>query len=156
MPCHAAILEKALVLTAETKVEKALKGMKKAKTEYAAVTDKEGILVGLFSHQILMKNLLPVSVAMSDGLQLDVKIHAAPGIAKRLKKVSPLNVEELMQRKDFPVVNSGTPLWEGVNLLVQSGLPVVVVDEETGRYNGLITQQSAVDELQRLQDGEIS
>ncbi len=154
MPCHAAIVDKALVLKTDMTVEKALKDMAKAKSEAAAVVDKKGIVAGFFSHQLLMKNLLPVSVAMADGIQLDVKIPAAPGIAKRLKKVLPLTVEEIMERKEFPIVYPSTPLWEGVNLLVQHGQSLTVIDPDTKKYIGLITQTSALNELERLKDSE--
>lgn len=155
MPCHAAIAEKALSLKADTTVEKAIKAMKKAKVEHAAVTDADGITVGLLSFQILMKNLLPVSVAMSDGIQLDIKIQAAPGIAKRLKNVLILSIDALMERKDFPVVYPQTPTWEGVNQMVKTGLPIVVIEPETKKYIGLITQSSLLEELQRLQESEM-
>lgn len=153
MPCHAAIADKALSLKVDTTVEKALKAMKKAGAEYAPVTE-DGVIVGLLSYQIIMKNLLPVSVAMSDGIQLDVQIQAAPGIAKRLRNVLPLTVDALMERKDFPVVYPETPTWEGVNMLVQTGLPLTVIDPETQKYIGLITQTSLLEELQRLQESE--
>lgn len=154
MPCHAAIVEKALVLKEGTAIDKALKTMKKQNAEYAAVVDGDNTLIGFISAQIIMKNLLPVSVAMSDGIQLDVKIHAAPGVAKRLNKLRPLNVETLMESKGFPVVYPETPLWEGVNLIVQSGLPLIVAEAETFKYIGIISHQSALAELERLQDSE--
>ena len=151
MPCHAAILDKALVLKEETSIEKALADMAKKKTEFAAVTNKDGILTGFFSYQILMKNLLPVSIAMNDGIQIDMKLPAAPGIAKRLRKVMPLPIKDLMEHKNFPVVHPETPLWEGVNLLVQYGQPLCVIEPVTQKYLGIITQESALNELQRLQ-----
>ncbi len=156
MPCHAAIVEKALVLKADMTIEKALKEMAKKKIDCAAVVDSKGLITGFFSYQILMKNLLPVSVVMNDGVQLDVKIPAAPGIAKRLRKVLPLTVNEIMERKNFPVVYPETPLWEGVSLLVQHGHPLTVIEAKTQRYIGIITQESALNELQRLQDSEAS
>lgn len=154
MPCHAAIVPKALSLKADTTVEKALKAMKKAKVEYAPVVDADGIIAGLFSYKILMKNLLPVSVAMSDGIQLDVQIQAAPGIAKRLRNVQLLSVETLMERQDFPIVYPETPTWEGVNVLVQTGLPLTVVEPQTQKYIGFITQTSLLEELDRLRESE--
>lgn len=156
MPCHAAIVDKALVLKVDTKISKALKDMKKKGVQSAAVIDGKGALAGFFSYRILMKNLLPVSIAMSDGIQLDVTIPAAPGIAKRLKKVMPLTVETLMERKNFPVVYPETPLWEGVNLIVQTGLPLSVVEGEANTYIGLVTHESALEELERLQNSEAS
>ncbi|MGB0718924.1 MAG: CBS domain-containing protein [Bdellovibrionales bacterium] len=156
MPCHAAIADKTVSLKADLTVEDALKTLKKAKCEGAAVIDENNVVIGFFSPQVLMKNLLPVSVAMADGIQLDVTVRAAPGIAKRLKKVMPLPVQDLMERKHFPVVYPQTPLWEGVNLIVTSGMPLVVVDHQTNKYIGFITQSSMMTELQRLQDSDVS
>ena len=154
MPCHAAIADKALTIKVDSSIEKALKDMKKAKTEFAPVIDADGIIVGLLSYHILMKNLLPVSVNMSDGVQLDVNIPAAPGIAKRLRNVMLLTVDTVMERKNFPIVYPETPTWEGVNMMVQTGMPLTVVEPETQKYIGFISQTSLLDELQRLQESD--
>ena len=154
MPCHAAIVAKYTSLKADMTVEKALKAMKKAKVEYAPVVDSDGVLVGLTSYHFLMKNLLPVSVNMGDGFQLDVNIPAAPGIAKRLRNSMLLSVETVMERKNFPVVYPETPTWEGVNMMVQTGHPLTVIEPETQKYIGFITQTSLLEELERLQEGE--
>lgn len=156
MPCHAAIIEKALVLKSDQPLEKALKDMKKANVDHAAVKDQDGIICGFFSYSILMKNLLPVSVVMNEGVQLDVTIRAAPGIAKRLKKVMPLTIDNFMERKNFPIVYPQTPLWEGINLIVQTNMPLTVAEPETHKYIGIISHGSALEELQRLQDSEAS
>ncbi|NCT40579.1 MAG: CBS domain-containing protein [Alphaproteobacteria bacterium] len=152
MPCHAAIADKALTIKVDSTIEAALKAMKKAKVEYAPVTDEDGAIVGLLSYHILMKNLLPVSVTMNDGMQMDVNIPAAPGIAKRLRNVLLLTVDTVMERKNFPVVYAATPTWEGVSMMVQTGLPLTVIDPETQKYIGFITQTSLLDELQRLHE----
>ena len=131
MACHAAMIDKALTIKADTTVEKAVKAMKKAKAEYAPVLDADGTVAGLFSFEILMKNLLPVQVAMNDGTQLDIQLPAAPGIAKRLKNVQLIPVEQLMQRADFPVVYPETPTWEGVKAMVQTNLPLIVEDQQS-------------------------
>ena len=89
MPSHAAIDDKAVTFAPDMEVEKALAELKKKKVDAAAVVGKDKVVEGVFSIPILMKNLLPVSVAMADGIQLDVTVRAAPGIAKRLKKVYP-------------------------------------------------------------------
>ncbi len=153
MPSHAAIAEQSLSFSPDMEVEKALKELKKKKTESAAIVNEQGEVEGVFSLQIVMKNLLPVSVAMADGIQLDVTVRAAPGIAKRLKKVSPLAVAELMERK-FKAVYPETPIWEAVNYLVSSNDPLVVVEGQNNKFIGLITSQSAMDELKRLQESE--
>lgn len=153
MPSHAAIAEKGLTFTPDTEVEKALKELKKKNIEAAAIVNEDNIVEGVFSIPIVMKNLLPVSVTMQDGIQLDVTVRAAPGIAKRLKKVYPLTVADLMDRK-YNSINPETPIWEAVHHLVNSNGPLLVVDAEKNSYIGMITAQSAMDELKRLQESE--
>lgn len=153
MPCHAAIAEKTITLSPDTDVESALKELKKKKQEAAAVVNDKGEVEGLFSLTILMKNLLPVSVAMADGIQLDMKVSAAPGIAKRLRKVYPLAVTEIMDRR-FNTVGPETPIWEAVNALVGSATPLVVTEGESQKYLGMLTSESVMEELKRLEDSE--
>lgn len=154
MSCQAAIVPKAISLTTDMTVEDALKAMKKAKTSYAPVVDEKGIIAGLFSYKILMKNLLPVSVPMNDGTQLDVQIQSAPGIAKRLRNVQLITIDTLMERKEFPIVYPETPVWEGVSMMVKANLPLTVVEPETQKYGGFITQQSLFEEIDRIKDSE--
>lgn len=153
MPCHAAIAEKFLTVSPDMEVEKALKELKKKKLDEAAVVNEDGVVEGIFSLPVVMKNLLPVSVAMSDGIQLDVTVRAAPGIAKRLRKVYPLTVEQLMERK-FNAVLPETPIWEAVHHLVNAGSALVVIEGENRKFLGMITAQSAMEELKRLQESE--
>lgn len=153
MPCHSAMIDNPLTVTENEEVGVVLKKMKKAKAEYAPVLNEDGKLVGLFSYEILLKNLLPVSVAVADGVQLDVTVRAAPGIAKRLKKVYPLAVSNFMERK-VNAVHPETPTWEGINFLTIHGAPLLVVDSETEKLVGLMSGHSAVEELIRLKDSE--
>jgi CBS domain-containing protein len=153
MPSHAAIVEKSLSFPPDMEVETALKELKKKKLEAAAIVNEKGQVEGVFSLLILMKNLLPVSVATADGIRLDVTVRAAPGVAKRLKKLYPLRVSELMDRK-FSRVYPETPIWEAVNILVNADGPLVVVEGESNKFIGIITAQSAMDELKRLQESE--
>ena len=155
MPCHAAMTKDFITLTMATKVEQAIKDMKKKNVELAAVIDENGKLAGLFSYQHLLKNLLPVSVAMADGIQLDVTVRAAPGIAKRLRKIYPASVGEVMDRK-FHSVFPQTPIWEGVNALITYGSPIFVVESENGKFMGMITSASTLEELERMQESEAS
>jgi len=155
MPCHAAMMEKIKTLSPENTVEDALKLLEKQKVDSLPVVGDDGVFAGLFGQRALMKNLLPVSVAMSDGIQLDVKVPAAPGIAKRLKKVMPLTIAEFMDRK-VPYVHPDMPLWQCVSLLVQHGGPLPVLEEESSKFVGLISYESALKELIRLKNSDAS
>ncbi|MCB9984008.1 MAG: CBS domain-containing protein [Rhodospirillales bacterium] len=153
MPSHAAISEEFMIFSPDMEVEKALKELKKKKQDAAIVIGEDGQVEGEFSLQSVMKNLLPVSVAMADGIQLDVTVRAAPGIAKRLKKVYPLKVADLMERKIHAIAPE-MPIWEAVNHLVNTCAPLWVIERESGKCLGVITAQSAMDELKRLQESE--
>jgi CBS domain-containing protein len=152
MSCRAAMTEKFTTVSPGDAVESVLKDMKKSKIDFMPVVDEAGKLAGLFSLQILMKNLLPVSVPVTGGFGPDVKLPAAPGIAKRLNKLHTLVVSDLMDRK-VNTISPEIPIWEAVNLLVQQGSPLLVV-EQSGKAVGMITAQSALDELNRLKDFE--
>ena len=66
MPCHAAMMDKIVTLTADQTVEDVVKILDKQKADALPVIDEEGVFEGLFGRRSLMKALLPVSVAMSD------------------------------------------------------------------------------------------
>lgn len=149
--CRAAMTTNFLAASPDDHVPEILKKMRQLKIEFVPVVDGEGELLGIFSIQSLMRNLLPVSVAVSGGVQMDVRVAAAPGIAKRLARMDYLGVGEVMERK---IIAAGPdmPLWEGINLLVQHGSPLAVVDPASGKIAGLIDFQSALDALVKLKD----
>ncbi len=152
MPCHAAITDKSVTLKLDQDIDQALKDMRKRKVEIAAVVNEGDIFEGILTTREILKNLLPVSVNMADGSSIEnITLTAAPGIAKRLKKVKPLMVEQLVNRR-IQAVSPETPLWEGVTLLVQSDHPVPVVEQDSGKFLGFITDQSMIQELEKLQN----
>ncbi len=152
MSCVSAMTKDFITVSPGDSVAKVLQDFKKSKTEYAPVLDASGKPAGIFSLQSLMKNLLPVSVAVSGGVSLDIQIPAAPGVAKRLNKVHTLTVGDVMDRSVNSVARE-TPVWEAVNMLVQHGAPLLVT-EQNGKAIGMITMQSALDELNKMKDSE--
>jgi len=149
MPCHTAITKKSVTVTAEDTVAHALALTKKNQSSNAAVIDEDGKLIGLFSNKVLLKNLIPISVAMSDGVQIDVKVTAAPGVAKRLNNVKAHTIAQVMDRKPL-TVNTDTPIWEAVSLLVKNGGPLCVVDSGE-KFFGFITYRSLLEDLENMQ-----
>ena len=148
MPCYEAILKKPVTVLPSQSVESVIQILEEHKVSAAPVVDEKGILQGVFSMKILLKNLLPVSVMMADGIQIDMKIGAAPGIVKRLAHVMPLAVSDIMDRK-VTTVSPDTPLWEGVSLLTAKGGSLSVVDEKM-KFLGMITYASLVGALEKL------
>ena len=151
MPCHAAMNDKFLKVLISDPIDKTLAKMDKQKTDFAIVTDKKGRFEGIFKIQSLFKNLLPVSIAMPEGLQANVRMSAAPGIAKRLKKVEPLALEQFIER-NVPAVQPETPLWVAVKLLVEHAGPIVVIDADKESAVGVMNTKTVLDELNRLKD----
>ncbi|MCB1682517.1 MAG: CBS domain-containing protein [Alphaproteobacteria bacterium] len=150
MPCLNAVEKKMVQISPDDEVESAINILKKSKVNAAPVVDEQGKLLGLFSFKGLMRNLVPVSVAMTDGIKMDIKVGAAPGVAKRLAKVKPLKVLEVMDRKVLTVAPTD-PLWEGVSLLTNHGGPLAVVDEQN-KLLGIISYTSMLAELEAMQD----
>lgn len=148
MPCHAAMIDKHLTVSEDEEVGKVLKALKKNKTPAAAIINADGELSGLFSHHILLTNLLPVNVSVAG---LSVGMEAAPGVAKRLRKVKALPVKDLMSTK-FGVVHPETPTWEGLKLILESANPVIVIDQTSKKPLGMITEESIYEEFERMQD----
>lgn len=149
MPCHSAIVSKSVSVKPEDTVADVLKAIKKAKLTEASVIDESGVFCGVFSMKILLSSLIPVSVAMSEGVQLDVRLPAAPGVAKRLQNVKSLPVSNIMDRKPA-TVKPDTPVWEGVSLLTKHGSPLCVIDDK-GKFHGLITHESLVEDLGNME-----
>lgn len=149
MPCYSAVFSKNVTVTPDVTVEQALKAIKKGKVNAVAVIDDDGVFHGIFSMKVLLSSLIPVSVAVTDGVQLDVKLPAAPGVAKRLANFKSHQVSELMDRHP-PSVTPDAPVWEGVSLLTKNGSPLCVLDEK-GKFHGLITYESLVDDLGNLE-----
>lgn len=145
MPCHAATSKKVITVSKDDSVESVIKAMKKAKADNAVVVEVNGIYQGVFSSKTLLCSLIPVSVAMSDGVQLDVKVAAAPGVVKRYGNIKPLPVEEVMDRKVHKMLPDA-PIWEGVAHLTKYSGPIVIVDDK-GKYCGLLTYDSMLDHL---------
>ena len=153
MPCHSAMTKSLVTVSPEDTVEDTLALMKKKKVESVAVVNEEQEIEGVFSILVLLKNLLPVTMPLSGAVQTDISIQAAPGIAKRLRKVGPAKMNEVMERR-FHMVHPETPTWQGINMLVEHGPPLMVVEAESGKLVGMINTQSALEELERLRDSE--
>jgi CBS-domain-containing membrane protein len=111
------------------------------------VIDDEDVLVGTFHLEKVLEHLLPVAVTMPDGLKrLNFVVGASPGIAKRLHKLKPKLVKDVME-KDIYVVHPETQTWEAIRLIVNYGSPISVVERETGKLLGLISEQTVMAEM---------
>ena len=87
---------------------------------------------------------------MVDGLEnLAFVEDAAPGIAKRLRKLDNLKVSEFMN-KEAKTVDCDTSTIQALNVMAKFGSPVVVKDKNTGDFKGIISRKSLLDNIYGL------
>lgn len=150
MPCRDAIVPNPILGHTGQSVQELLTILEENHIRTVPVVDDDNVMRGIFGFEQILKGLLPVSATMEDGLQtLDFVVGAAPGIAKRLRKLYPKKVEEVM-KTDCPVVYPDTPSWEAVRLMVRYGSPIPVLEEETGAFIGIISEQSLLEDFKRI------
>ncbi len=152
MPCQDAIIKNIISLTPEKTVRQAMDMFNTHQIRAMPVIDKENKLLGMFSTGVLVTRLLPVSATMQDGLKrLGFVMGATPGAAKKLKAIMNDPVEKHMD-KDAVVAHPDTSFWEGLRLLAQYGSPLPLVEKKTGEFSGIMTDQSAIQELLNIID----
>ncbi|MGH1455313.1 MAG: CBS domain-containing protein [Alphaproteobacteria bacterium] len=145
MPCHAAVSKNVIIISEDDTVDSVLRAMSKSKASVAIALNSGGGVDGVLSKKILLKSLIPVSVAMAGGVQIDVKVAAAPGVSKRYGNILPLPVSEVMERKPHTLLPD-SPIWEGVAHLTKYSSPVLIVDDK-GKYFGAMTYDSLLSHL---------
>ncbi len=145
MACYLAIEKNGVMFSPDVTVGEALKLLKKSRTTIASVIDDDGSFMGIFSMRVLLRNLIPVPITTSSGVQIDIKITAAPGVARRLGGLLPLKVTEAIERNPVKVLPD-EPMWEVVGRMATHSEPLCVIDEKS-KFMGLITYVSLIEEL---------
>lgn len=150
MTCEHAMITEIIKAHPDDTVEEVLDRLDEHNIRAVPVVDDNGCMVGMFCLNTVLENLLPVAVTMPDGLQrLNFVVGAAPGVAKRLYKLKPKKVSEIMDT-DTLVVHPDTQTWEAIRLMVKYGSPIPVVEEESGKLLGLISEQSALADMNHI------
>lgn len=146
MSCKDAMIEKVLTLKPDETVEEALGAMKNQNVRFAPVIDKNKALLGLFSYRSLFRNILPVSLDIAGGAS--VPLQGAPGMNKRLRSLYSQTVGVIADR-NISAVTANDPVWKAHDLIVKHGEPVIVMDEKTRKFLGLVTEESALKILEK-------
>ena len=150
MPCKDAMIENVISLTPDTTVEEALKRLETERIRTAPVISSDNTLLGMFGFMSVMKNVLPVSVTMVDGLEhLDFARGAKPDIANRLRDIKTKSVQDAMELKPT-TISPDLSVWEGILKLTKHGSPLPVVESGTNKFLGILTEQSAISELELI------
>ncbi|WP_319498336.1 CBS domain-containing protein [uncultured Cohaesibacter sp.] len=153
MPCKDAMIDKVISLTPDLTIEEALAILEAERIRTAPVLSKDNTLLGMFGFMSVMKKVLPVSVTMADGLEhLDFARGAKPDIANRLKDLKAKTVDCAMDEKPT-VLSPDLSVWEGILKLTKHGSPLPVVESQTNTFLGILTEQSAITELEQITSG---
>ena len=148
-PCIEAIIKNPVCLKPNQTVKEAMNIFKEEDIRSLPVLDDEGRYLGLFGLRHVLVKLLPTSVAMKDGLEnIDFIQDATPGISKRLKKLYDVPVSEVMDPEGI-TLEPDTATWEALRVMALHGSPVALVDKETQKFEGLISRQTLLADLER-------
>lgn len=149
-PCSDAMIDAVITVKPTHTIAEVLDIFEKNDIRSVPVVNDEGKLAGILGLRHILLKLLPASVAMEDGLtRLDFVMGAAPGIAKRLKKLHEKTAEEVMDANPY-VLHEDTATWEAVRVMALYGSPLPIVKEKTGDFVGIISRQSLLQDLSRL------
>ncbi len=155
MLCRNALVTNVITARPDQTIGDALELLEKHGLRALPIVDTAGKLVGHFSFDVVLSNLLPSPVSvegygmMDANLSLDYLVDAEDHVAKKLGELLPVKLREVMD-KELKLVNPDTALWEGIRRLFQFGSPIAVVDEGTGKLLGLLSVQSVMGKLATL------
>lgn len=166
MPCQDAMITDVITARPDQTVAEVLAIFYENQIRAVPVVDDQNRVIGLFNFTHLMENILPVPSADDDEklgrmrnmeISLDYLSDTSPWVAKRLSHELPKKMTDVMI-KNIHTVHPGTPLSEGIRLLVKYGSPLSVVKDDSKELAGLISSQTALAALykisERLDKGE--
>ena len=156
MSCIGALIKNPVVLSPDMTVHDALTKLDAHQIRCAPVVDANNHLVGMFGLHSLMEDLLPTAARIDMGVEnLDFAVGAAPGAAKRMRKVAP-NLLNTHMDKDFQTLSRDTSTLEAIRRLVKYGSPLAVIENDGKTFAGIVSEQSLLRMMYEiLQDVEI-
>lgn len=151
MSCSTAMIAMDHVVTAKSdmRVSDIAHMLENKKLRAVPVLDEKNVLLGMFSTRVLLRNILPTSVTMEHGLQHLGFGHGGEGsLAKALVDVMDDPIIDHIDQEPV-VLHSDTAMWEIVRLLVEHGSPLAVVERDTNKLVGLVSDQSILESLNK-------
>lgn len=125
------------------------------KIRWIPIIDQDKKLIGTFCTSQMIQTLLPKSATIEDGLQrLGFITGASEDIAEKLHKIRKERVGDHMEKSPV-LLRMQTPIIEGFRYLYKHGSPLPVVDGDTGILVGILSDQSALENIKKIEDGLI-
>ncbi len=146
-------IREVITVPVDATVEQALHILDDHGLRAAPVVDQNNLFCGMFSTHDVIKSLVPSY--MTDGMaSLDFATGASSVLASRLRKLFPSRVADHVTATDSVKIESDTRTWETLRMLMKYGSPLPVVDRHSGQLMGLISEQSAIDALLKMEADE--
>ncbi len=141
-------------ISCEETVETALRLIDEKQIRAIPVVDANNVFKGMFSAHEVIKELVPSY--LSEGLaSLDFAAGASSYLSLRMKKMYPSRVGDHVSADATVKIAPDTRTWEALRMLTKYGSPLPIVDGSTGELKGLISEQSALEALLKMEAEEI-
>ena len=135
-------------------MEEALRLLDEKKVRAVPVLDDNNIFKGLFSTHEVIKSLVP-SYLVDGHLSLDFARGASSVLASRIRKFYPTRVGDHVSTSDVIKITTNTHTWEALRMLTRHGSPLPIVNEATGEFEGLVSEQSSIQALLQMELDEV-
>lgn len=143
---------KVITVSPDSTVEDALHLLDDKQVRAVPVVGEDGIYQGMFSLHEVIKCLVP---SYLENQTLDFATGVSGILASRLHAIFPTRVGDHVAKDSHMKMHSATHSWEALRMLTKYGSPLPIVDEETGVLKGLISEQSAVEALLKMEADEV-
>ena len=147
MTCQSVIVPNVETVLPDAKISDVMRAIGRHEVPAAAVVDDEGVYVGLFSFNEIVRALLPAATEMLGAEDLSFMLETHDGAADKFHEIAEHPVIDFCN-KDKPVIFPDTVFWEGLLLLHKYDGPVAAVEPETNKFLGFITRRSMLVDLQ--------
>ena len=138
--------------SADQTIDEVINLLNEHKIRWVPIVDENKRLIGTFCTSQMIQTLLPKSATIEDGLQrLGFIIGASEDMAEKLHKIRSQKVAEHMDKTPV-LLRAQTPTIEGFRYLHKHGSPLPVVDGETGVLVGILSDQSALENIKKIED----
>jgi len=91
---------------------------------------------------------------LDEGQSLDFAAGIGPVLSSRLQKLFPSRVGDHVSSDAAIKITPNTHIWEALRILTKYGSPIAIVHAESGRLEGLISDQSAIETLLKIEADE--
>lgn len=145
MSCTEVMLKDPILLRPDTTIKEIFPIIRKIGKRYLPVVDENNNYIGVFSSLILISMLLPKSVQVQFGksnLDLSFMTTNLQELKEKLKEHANDKIKDHISINAVPTCTPRTTILQAINLLYRHQNHVVVLEENSKQFVGVITVKS--------------